>query len=180
MPSIYNLVGGLGLLLFGLIAQASGAPKWAAITSKVQPDCGSQSPCRILEGNSSFEAILKPAIEKSKNVLRKLQIRSLKSGDVQEFELVEMNNIAGDDFFALYKVQMRPGGAIDLALHAYDSAREGEVYYYFLYDPVKQQFVMSEGTFPKLIYEAKSKYFVSEFQGAKFVLEKSLQFSPAD
>jgi hypothetical protein len=155
------------------------ADSFDAITTKAHPGCDDSSFCRVIESNGTFEVTMAPQVKHSLKVLKKLTIRNLKTGGVQDFALAEMNGLEGDAFFELYKIGFRPGiKDTDLVLHAYNSAREGPSYYYFLYDSSKQSFVMSDGTFPRLVYDSKSKTYRTAYHHIPYVLGKDLKLNP--
>jgi hypothetical protein len=179
MPRILNLTFRLVLSLWFTSSAARTAQAWEAVTSKKRPSCDSENPCRVLESNGSFEVKFTVEPKGALKTLRKVEIKNLKTGAIQPFELPEVNNIDEKDLFELFKMKLRPSHDVDLALRAYNSAREGATYYYFVYDREGQKFVLSESTFPKLAFDAKSKKYRTELQGAEYELGKDLKFTPA-
>ena len=164
----------LPLILFSGSAFATG---WELLTNKSHPDCTKESPCRVIESNGVFEFTMNSEVKESMKTLREVRIRNLKGGPPEIFELKEMNDIKQDEFFELYKIQLKPGVS-GLALYAYSSAREGKSFYYFLYDTSKQKFTMSNGTFPKLNYNPQAKIFLTPVEGTKYILDKDLRLNP--
>lgn len=166
MPSVLHLI--LGLAFSASPASPAG---WKSLTDKVHPDCSIDTPCRIVESTAVFEIMLPPAIKKGMKSLHEVQIKGLKAGTIEKYKVNEIKDINADEHFDIQKIELN--GQSGLALHAYNSAREGKVYYYFLYDKAKQKYVMSEGTFPKLTWNAKAKAFVTPVAETKYVIDKN-------
>ncbi len=179
MPRFEHLTV-LTLIAFSLASHAAEL-KWEPITTKAKPVCSAEYTCRIVQSNASFEIQFAPTLNDKMQSLKSLEIKNLSDGSVQKFSLEEMNNLPMDEYFEVYKLKTKPDTAKDndLAIYAYSSAREGKVFYYLVYDAAAKKFVMSERTFPKLNYDAKTKQYSSELQGSKFILGSNLKFTEA-
>lgn len=168
MPAILHLI--LGLTFSALSSEA--AP-WQSILTKAHPECSKDTPCRIMESNAAFEVMLEPVTKGRMKSIREVQIKDLKSGVIEKLKVEEMNDIPDNEHFDIQKIDLN--GVSGLALHAYNSAREGKAYYYFLYDKTKRKYVLSEGTFPKLTWNAKAKAFVTPVEESKYVIDHNLK-----
>jgi hypothetical protein len=166
----------VALVLFALSTTAYAAA-WEPLTSKTHPDCNASAPCRIGEPNGNFEVVFSVEPRGTMKKLVKIEIKDLKSEAKQVFALPEMNNIDENAFYEIYRAGVRAGKEADFAIHAFNSAHEGKVYYYFLYDPAQRKFSMSDGVIPKLTMDPKSKTFVSELQNTKYKLGGDLKFT---
>ncbi|HWU44488.1 MAG TPA: hypothetical protein VN132_13650 [Bdellovibrio sp.] len=169
MPSTFSLIFAL-LCTLSNLANAAG---WEPVTTKKRPDCTAESPCRVMESNAVFEVIMNSQMREGMKVMHEIEIKNLKNGSIEKYKVDEMNNIGEKEFFELSKIQLKEYAG--LALYAYNSAREGKAFYYFLYDAAKQKFVQSESTFPKLSYDPKVKAFVTPVEGSKYVVDKNLK-----
>jgi hypothetical protein len=169
MPSNFSLIFAL-LCTFSFLAQAA---TWEPVTSRKRPECAGEAPCRVMEKNAVFEVILNPQMRDGMKVMHEIEIKNLKDGSIVKYKVDEMNNIGDKEFFELYKVQLKDHSG--LALYAYNSAREGKSFYYFLYDAAKQKFIQSESTYPKLTFDPKAKAFVTPVEGSQYVVDKNLK-----
>lgn len=149
--------------------------RWQPVTSEKQKECTEESYCRVLEGKTSFEILLSPAAKGGRLVLNEIAIKSLATGEILNYPVQEMNSLELNEYFKLYKVQLRAKGPWDLALAAYSSAREGPVFHYFVFDEKTQKFIQSDATAPRLIRDKKPGIFKSEIQGTEYVLGKDLK-----
>ena len=163
------------LLLAGAFGYTQVDPNWKAVTSKAHRVCDAEQPCRILQSNGSFEVKFVVSAKEGLQTLENVRIRNLKNGKVQDFVIDAVSDIPESDYFQLFQVQLRPGHERDLALLAFLSAREGEVFYYFVYDSKANKYVMSEDTFPRLKYKKGAQY-TSDLQERLFELGKDLEF----
>jgi hypothetical protein len=137
-----------------------------------------ESPCRVTTENANFEIQFQTEEREGMQKFMSLNLKDLKTGAMEKFSLEEMNNLSSAEFFRLYEVSFRPGVKHDLAIHAYNSAREGESFYYLLYDSAQKKFRLANGTYPKLRFDKKSNAYVTEIQGHAYRLDKSLNFAP--
>jgi len=149
---------------------------WEPLTTEEHPECNREKPCKVNEPNGEFYVrfVMKDPVEDGSASMDRIEIWSDK-GEKQEFTLDEMNSLATGEYYKIYKVSLRPGPYKDLALFAYSSAHEGEMYYYFLYDNHRDNFVVSDETLPKLHYNSRTRTFKSELQGNTFILRKNLR-----
>lgn len=168
--------------LFLTAAPALAEDRWASLTSRQNPKCSDQNPCRVSNDGLTFSIEFSP-IEfsfgrKTKQKLEEIRIKqiSTNTAEVQSYALAEMNYLAPDNYYKLYKIRLRPNGKTDLALQAYSSAHEGPLYYYFLFDLKTKGFVISESPVPKLKYDAKSRRYISELGEVPYTLDQNLQF----
>jgi hypothetical protein len=171
------------LVLSVSLAFAATAAQWRALENKNHAECDEDHPCRIEEGGLAFNFQLQPLIKLSSKNLPAIQIKSLKPGGAEQvFALKEVNTLALDEKFEVQTISgFRPGAAgVDLAVYAYSSAREGKMYYYFLFDAAAGKFVAAGDPLPKLIWDAQKKVFSSELHHVGYVLGKDLRFSPAN
>jgi hypothetical protein len=165
----------LPLCFLGSTALYAG-DSWQAITTEKHKNCTTtEKYCHIEESNAMFAVNFIMKESSSKFSMETIEIWNLADKSKQVFKIDEMNEIGPDEYYELYKVSFRPGIDKDLGLHAYDSAREGEMYYYFLYDASKKKFVMSKEPFPKLIH-VSGKDYKSDLQGRRFELGSDLHF----
>lgn len=167
MQTILNLI----ILFTFAIPTFAAESKWEPITSEKRPTCDEESPCRISAGSTAFEIrfITKP--DGKVHYFKAIELKNLKNQEVQKIELSQVNGIEQDEFFKIYKVQIRPGTKNpDLALWAYNSANAGPTYYYLFFDPKTEKFVASTGTLPKVKYDAKKKNYVTDIQGLRYTL----------
>lgn len=163
----------------GLIAWLLSISFVHAEWTQVKGTCsGDKSPCRVLQGNNSFDVKFEVSQAEGLKRLEKVMIRNLKNGETQSFEVEGVSDIKPNQNFRIYRVNLRPGEQKDLALHAFNSAREGETFYYFLYDSKTGQYKMTDDTYPKLIPKADA--LVSELQGTKYKLGPDLTISQAE
>jgi hypothetical protein len=160
-----------------LFSAAANCASWEPLTSKSHPDCSAKAPCHVIEPNGTFDVTLTTEPRGTMKKLVKVDIKDLKSDSRQTFALDEANNIDENDFYGIFHIAVRAGKEFDFAIHAFNSAREGKVYYYFLYDAAQRKFVMSDGTIPKLLVDPKTKQFVSDLQSTKYKLGKDLKFT---
>lgn len=181
MPAVFDLsVCLLSFFLFSPAALAANKdPNWKSLgdMSGVK-ECSGEKPCRLIEPNGTFEIKLDVKENLSNRQLKNLEIRDLKTGKTASFKLNEVNNHKSGELFEIYAVKLRGGAPIDLAVYAYDSAREGEAYYYFIYDQNNRNFIFSDGTYPKLVYSPTEKVFRTSLQGHKYALDQNFKFSP--
>ena len=168
------------VIVFGLVAMLSWASKpfvvqWEPLNSQNRPNCSAKSPCRVFQDGLTYDFIINAKTVGSKKVFEKLLIKNNTNGRSQEFVLDTMRNLDDDEYFEFFKTQLRPGKNVDVALAAFSSAREGRVYYYFLYDEKSKSFIMSDGTFPKLVSSKSGVGLESELQGTPFKIDESLK-----
>ena len=156
-------------------AQADPGPIWQPMTSTSHTTCDRQNACRVNEVNGNFAVEFVTSTQQGMLHLDRFNIKNLASGVSQQFSPAAMNDISADSFFEVDQIHIRPGGVVDIALHAFNSAREGKVYYYFIYDAKKKTFVMSDDTFPRLANE-NGVYF-SDIQHAKYKLGADFKFT---
>ena len=154
---------------------------WIDLTSVKNPRCdlNKGKVCTITNNGRKFKVLLKPEQFKdgSKTQLRldSLQIQEVSSpsSEPEIYHLEQTGFLPTNEFFELYQVRMRPTGETDLALYAYSSAHEGPMYYYFLYDPRKKIFAMTDLPMPKLAYDEKSGLYLSEIQERPFEIKRN-------
>lgn len=170
MPSIRYLIL--------LIPTFAFAASWEPVGTKAHPDCVEESPCRIIETNAVFEIVMNIQVKDSMKSMHDIQIKNLKNGSIEKYKTDETNDIGAKEHFELFKIELKGKEVRGLALYAYNSAREGKSYYYFIYDASKQKFVLSDSTFPKLTYDAKAKAFVTPVEGSKYSLDKNYKLNP--
>jgi hypothetical protein len=166
------------LILALLVSSIALAEKnWEPVTTEKNPDCETAK-CIVQEGESKFELTLKTSTKRGLLLLEAIALQNLSTKSVQEFHLKEVNGIEGgqNDYFRIFKVSLRQGGFVELAVHAYNSARGGPMYYYFVFDPKKGSFVDNGDPLPKLKYEGKTKHFVSVLDGQVYNF-KDLKFT---
>lgn len=171
----------LALLLAPFSQLRASAPgrtiSWQAINSKNRPNCSVKKPCRVFQDGLTYDFIFYTKLEGKKLVFEKLGIKNNAKGINQEFVLDAMRDLSDDEYFEIFKVNLRPGKFLDVALAAFSSPREGRVYYYFLFDQKTRSFVMSEGTYPKLILSRDGSSLESELQGTPFVINDDLKIT---
>ena len=179
MPSRQLRSTGLTALALAILFPISWAGSTSAALSKMEwTACGAKSPCRIQNENHAFAIELHPEtfyIGKAPHIrLDQLQIKDLSSAnsEPENYYLGEINLLPADEHFELFKIQIRPTGETDLALLAYSSAKEGPMYYYFLYDRKKKKMIMSDLALPKLRYDLKTGVYLSDLQERPFILKQ--------
>lgn len=169
--SFYALIG---LLLFGHTSLTWSA-EWQDIGKN---GCEQSGHCRVVEANATFEITLQVTDAGGMKTAKGIEFKNLADGSVKTFVLDEMNDIDSKEVYEVKKFKARPDSKdLDIAVHAFNSAREGKVYVYFVYDASKKAFVQSEGTFPKLVYDDKAKQYLSEIQGHSYILGADLKFT---
>lgn len=164
------------LIVFGVSLQASAQRGWEAVTNDTYRLCSRETACNITEPDgNTYNMIFTTKTAGSKRTLTKVTIRNLKTGAEQEFtDLGSVRPVdEASEYFELSRVRLRPSGEMDFALYAFNSALEDATYYYFLYEPKTQSFVMT-GTFPRL--RSKGNAYLTEMRDTRYVLGKDLHF----
>jgi hypothetical protein len=163
--------------IFGLAFSPLSFAKieWSALTTEKNPDC-EVAECFVKEEQVQFQVTFKTEAKLNLTNLKQIEIKNLNSGRVQSIPLGEVNGLGGNGaYFKVYKISLRGGNLLDLAIHAYNSARAGPTYYYFIYDKVHQQFVVSDTTVPKLVFDPKTKHFLAGIQEVPYKIDEHLK-----
>lgn len=180
MSSMVHLISLVCSAVLAASAVVEGA-RWEVLAGKPggPPACEDGNPCRINQHGNALELRLDPSVKSSGKTLTKLEIKNLKDRSVELYSLDEINEIDPAKSFEIYAIRdLRPGvgGVVDLAVYAYSSAKEGPMFYYFLYNSSTGKFVMAPGTFPKLKWDGASKRYLSDLRHVPYELDKSLHF----
>lgn len=150
----------------------SRASVWKPITSSSQPSCTTRRPCALEEKGARMHVTFETAVVDGRKVLRRVIIENRRKNLTQKFPVPELNSEDIDDEkYELMKVSLGVPQGEGFALHAYNSAREGETYYYFLFDPAAQTYKMTEGTLPKVVFSPQSKSLRTAYQERPIRLE---------
>ena len=128
----------------------AAGPTWRSFVTGEKQRCVVGDPCWVSVDGRSFAVAFAIKEEEGVRTLEKVEITDVREGKKQTFEVPEVNQLEGRSQFELFEInRLEPGRPVDLALFAFDTAREGSMYYYFLYEPVQRRFVISPEPVPR-------------------------------
>ncbi len=139
-------------------------PDWRPLTNETKKSCSAKSPCRLRQKDGKeFDFIFKTHVDpdnKDMYFVEAVIVLNRKDGARQTFKIPSENGpiiggIYNDEEAPIYAFDLLERGYSDVALFAFNVRSVGPHYYYFLYDPERQSFVMSEETFPFLELDRK-------------------------
>lgn len=126
---------------------------WTDVTRTPGADCNSNKPCYITQDNSTkkFKFTAHYEIKKNKKYLRSISITNEKTGKEAKYDnLKNFQALYLNEKLPLQLVDLNNDGRSDLALNASVSARQGAFFFYWIYDPKTESFVLTNEQIEKL------------------------------
>ena len=155
-------------------------PCWAGtpITSEKHPSCNEKAPCLIKQpkAQANYRVIFQTAKDQDVMLIKQVSISDEKTKATDSFEMKGMSGIFPGETYQFESLDLNNDGYTDLALMAFSSARQGPIYYYFIYDPTKKKFIMSPEPYPELKLDPKTKTY--EAQEGRFKLDSTYTLRP--
>jgi hypothetical protein len=127
--------------------------------------CAKPTYCRINEpGDQVYLIWFDVKIDSDENLreIVKINIKNSQSGEVHSYQLEEVARVEPSEPFQFFKVQLRKDGPVDLALFSFQSLKDGELFYYFLFNPKTKKFELTRDQIPRLRRINDGTRFVSE------------------
>ena len=154
----------------------SAAPSWDQVTSEKKKSCTKALPCYVKDKKSDvqFKVIFHTATEEDVTLIKEIEIKNMKNDKVSKFSPEDVAGVLDGESFQLFSPDVNDDGAMDLALFASSSARGGPMFYYFIQDPKKGQFVMTKDTIPEL-GKPKGGKLLSQSTDDAYVIGKDFQ-----
>ncbi len=138
---------------------------YTRITSREKLLCTKESPCRINQGKVQFDIIFYTSLNEDKRVIiDRVEIINLatKKSEVYEIPISELGNrliriFSRKSPASFYAIDLLDRGVKDLVLLGAERMDFGRYFYYFLYNPKTQKFVMSDDAYPVIKRRGKKK-----------------------
>lgn len=155
------------------VAKTTEAVEYKPILNEKTTACSKPAYCRINEPGDEvylvwFEVSKEPNDELRE--LKKVGIKNAQTGDVQTFKFDDIARVETNEPFKFLKTQLRKDGPTDLALYASQSSKDGELYYFFIFNPKTKKFELTREQAPLVDRSADGKRFVGQ-ENSDFIYE---------
>lgn len=155
------------------------AKSWIPLTDSTNKHC--ESKCIIvnsekqLKHSVTFEVEEEEYLGEKQFIINAVNIQTSKE-KVRTYKMPELDSVHIESQLELYAVDINNDGFLDLALAGERTATEGMLYYYFVYNPEKKEFVFSDEPLPKL---SSRDPFKNKIKGKAYVLGKDYSIKRA-
>lgn len=145
-------------ILTTFLASFSAPKSWAPLTDSKRKWCESAKPCSISQSKHKvkFSVTAKTDIKDKMRWLKSFTISA--QGKKKTYE--KLQNYQGhhlSEKLNLFSTDINRDGYVDLAAEASRHIGDGYQYFYFIYNPKKKEFVLTEEHLPALYSPAKGK-----------------------
>ncbi len=164
------------LFVFFYTPSLLAIPNWVKLTDKKTQHCSQQAPCTLVHDKNKqrFQVTFDLKKEGSKLFLTTVNIVGPDKKKTQFSELENFQAHYDDEEFKLFAVDLNNDGLLDLALEASLSNKMGPMYYYWVYDSKKKNFVQTTEQIEELSFNSKGKL-EGAATGALYTINRDLR-----
>ena len=160
---------------------AKATADWKPVLIEKKLTCSAANPCTFKQEKTgdTYEVVFDLTIEPEEKLrsITKITIKNVTKGGAQSFQPKEVARVFNDEPFEFYEIDLRNEGHVDFALLSQTSPHNGDLFYYFIFNPKTGKFEMTDSLVPKLepSTDAKGAYIGVENKAISYELSDSFK-----
>lgn len=149
------------LTKFAILVTALGLafPEWLQLTDNQNKNCSAATPCHITQNKSKQRFDIVFDLSKDGDKLSLTAVNIGLTGQPKQIykDLLNFQRHYEDEKFGVFAVDLNSDGYLDLALEASRALRQGQFYFYFIFNPKTSSFVLTPAQIERLNVKDKGE-----------------------